>query len=494
MDPVFGFQAVNVEAQLRSPTSLLRWLHRFIALRKEHHVFGLGSYEPIETIQPSDLRPHPPARGRSCAVRAQPRALGPGRRAGPRAPTRGAIRSSCSAARASHGSEPAVPAHACAARLLLVRAGRPERRSRIRAGGRRKRREAERRCLTSSQALTHSGACRGSGSAEWLSAQRWYAAKSRAVLAAEPVERLVGEDPSCCSRSSRRSCRTARTTLYQLPLALTSGRAAAATRASSRAPASRTCATRWPTPQARARADAADRRRRRGRRRRQGRYSFHASSTRARWTPARARGRSASSSRTARSCSTSASCSRCSAGSNPGINPELEVLRFLAAHASSTSPRLHGWYEYEGRAARRDARDRPGVPRATRSVAGSWGSRGGSDPDAFLRRARRARRGHRRRCTACSPATPRRPGVRAAEQPSHEWMSLVTASLDEEIQDTFTRLPVGRAARRRSPARAQEVRGRLAAIAQFGLGGRTDPHPRRLPPRSDAAIPAAAGF
>ena len=40
MDPVYGFQAVNVEAQLRTPTSLLRWLRRFIALRKEHPVFG----------------------------------------------------------------------------------------------------------------------------------------------------------------------------------------------------------------------------------------------------------------------------------------------------------------------------------------------------------------------------------------------------------------------------------------------------------------------
>ena len=49
MDPVFGFQAVNVEAQLRTPTSLLRWMHRFIALRKEHPVFGFGTYEPIET-------------------------------------------------------------------------------------------------------------------------------------------------------------------------------------------------------------------------------------------------------------------------------------------------------------------------------------------------------------------------------------------------------------------------------------------------------------
>ena len=49
MDPVFGFQAVNVEAQLRSPTSLLRWLQRFVALRKEHPVFGLGTYEALET-------------------------------------------------------------------------------------------------------------------------------------------------------------------------------------------------------------------------------------------------------------------------------------------------------------------------------------------------------------------------------------------------------------------------------------------------------------
>jgi len=53
MDPVYGFQALNVEAQLRTPSSLLRWTHRFIALRKEHPVFGLGSYEPL---RPSNKR------------------------------------------------------------------------------------------------------------------------------------------------------------------------------------------------------------------------------------------------------------------------------------------------------------------------------------------------------------------------------------------------------------------------------------------------------
>jgi len=52
MDPVYGYQAVNVEAQLRTPTSLLRWVARFISLRKEHAVFGLGSYEPLRSDNP----------------------------------------------------------------------------------------------------------------------------------------------------------------------------------------------------------------------------------------------------------------------------------------------------------------------------------------------------------------------------------------------------------------------------------------------------------
>ena len=83
MDPVYGYQAVNVEAQLRTPTSLLRWMRRFIALRKEHPVFGLGTYEPLEPTQPADLRPRAPLRGRRDALRAQPRALGAGGRARP---------------------------------------------------------------------------------------------------------------------------------------------------------------------------------------------------------------------------------------------------------------------------------------------------------------------------------------------------------------------------------------------------------------------------
>jgi maltose alpha-D-glucosyltransferase / alpha-amylase len=47
MDPVYGYQAKNVEAQLRTSTSLLRWMRRLIALRKEHPVFGLGTFQAL---------------------------------------------------------------------------------------------------------------------------------------------------------------------------------------------------------------------------------------------------------------------------------------------------------------------------------------------------------------------------------------------------------------------------------------------------------------
>ena len=49
MDPVFGYEAINVEAQERSPFSLLHWMKRMIALRKQHQVFGRGTIEFIAT-------------------------------------------------------------------------------------------------------------------------------------------------------------------------------------------------------------------------------------------------------------------------------------------------------------------------------------------------------------------------------------------------------------------------------------------------------------
>ena len=43
MDPLYGFEAVNVEAQTRDSHSLLNWTRRILAVRKEHQAFGRGS-------------------------------------------------------------------------------------------------------------------------------------------------------------------------------------------------------------------------------------------------------------------------------------------------------------------------------------------------------------------------------------------------------------------------------------------------------------------
>ncbi|HSI88825.1 MAG TPA: alpha-glucosidase C-terminal domain-containing protein, partial [Pyrinomonadaceae bacterium] len=48
MDPVYGYQAVNVEAQKRFDTSLLHWMRQFIHQRKRHKVFGRGSFRMID--------------------------------------------------------------------------------------------------------------------------------------------------------------------------------------------------------------------------------------------------------------------------------------------------------------------------------------------------------------------------------------------------------------------------------------------------------------
>jgi maltose alpha-D-glucosyltransferase/alpha-amylase len=42
LDPIYNYQAINVEAQLGSPTSLLNWLRRMIRVRKKYPVFGRG--------------------------------------------------------------------------------------------------------------------------------------------------------------------------------------------------------------------------------------------------------------------------------------------------------------------------------------------------------------------------------------------------------------------------------------------------------------------
>ena len=52
-DPVYGFSAVNVEAQLASPSSLLTWMRRMIAVRRSHVSFGRGA---LRFLHPSNRK------------------------------------------------------------------------------------------------------------------------------------------------------------------------------------------------------------------------------------------------------------------------------------------------------------------------------------------------------------------------------------------------------------------------------------------------------
>jgi len=48
VDPPYGYHTVNVAAQERVPTSLLRWMRRVIAVRQEYQAFGRGTWEPVD--------------------------------------------------------------------------------------------------------------------------------------------------------------------------------------------------------------------------------------------------------------------------------------------------------------------------------------------------------------------------------------------------------------------------------------------------------------
>ena len=53
MDPIYGYQVVNVEAQLADQSSLLQWTRNMIALRKLFQVFGRGS---LSFLNPSNRK------------------------------------------------------------------------------------------------------------------------------------------------------------------------------------------------------------------------------------------------------------------------------------------------------------------------------------------------------------------------------------------------------------------------------------------------------
>jgi hypothetical protein len=124
-----------------------------------------------------------------------------------------------------------------------------------------------------------------------------------------------------------------------------------------------------------------------------------------------------------------------------GINPELELLRFLTEHGFRNVAALGGWYAYVGRPLE-----------ATLGIVQEFVPNGldgwelaldelGEAPDRFLGRLRRLGQvtGTMHSVLATDPDDPHF----CPEQPSAESLGLLTASVDEEIEQVFLGLPEG---------------------------------------------------
>ena len=54
-DPMYGYQAINVEAQRDSSTSVLNWTRTMLAVRRRHEAFATGTFRDLGGSNPSVL-------------------------------------------------------------------------------------------------------------------------------------------------------------------------------------------------------------------------------------------------------------------------------------------------------------------------------------------------------------------------------------------------------------------------------------------------------
>jgi maltokinase len=154
----------------------------------------------------------------------------------------------------------------------------------------------------------------------------------------------------------------------------------------------------------------------------------------------------------------------------PGINPELEVLRFLTEHGFENIPPLGGWYAYSGGPLPStlgllqeyvpDGLD--GWELALEEIAAA--------PERFLGRLRRLGEvtGQMHTVLASDASDP----AFAPEEPSVESLGLLTATIDEEIARLFLSLPEDDERLAPILGRGEEVREQLRQLATAGSTGR----------------------
>jgi trehalose synthase-fused probable maltokinase len=157
-----------------------------------------------------------------------------------------------------------------------------------------------------------------------------------------------------------------------------------------------------------------------------------------------------------------------------GDNPELEMLRFLTNRNFPNIAELTGWIEYSGE-----------LMEATLGIVQRYVGGGrdgwelaldeiGSDPDAFVARMAElgAVIGRMHTALASDGSDP----AFAPEEPSQESTSLITATIDEQIERLFVDLPEDNEALEPIVHRGEEVRDRLSLLSHIGASGKLIRH------------------
>jgi trehalose synthase-fused probable maltokinase len=157
-----------------------------------------------------------------------------------------------------------------------------------------------------------------------------------------------------------------------------------------------------------------------------------------------------------------------------GINPELELLRFLTERGFENIAQLVGWYAYSGR-----------PMDATLGILQRFVS-GGQDgwelalntmadgSDGFLEKVRRLGEvtGEMHTLLGSDPSDP----TFSPEVPSPESLGMLTATIDDEIESIFLELPDDNDVVAPIRGRGEEVRERLRLLTYIGSIGRVIRH------------------
>jgi maltokinase len=154
----------------------------------------------------------------------------------------------------------------------------------------------------------------------------------------------------------------------------------------------------------------------------------------------------------------------------PGVNPELEMLRFLSARDFPNIAALAGWYEYSGELMHATL----GILQEFVGEARDGWELAMDDPHGLLARVPElgAATGEMHTVLASDPDDP----AFAPEEPSNEALSLLTATIDEQIERVFLDLPHANPALAPIAGRGEEVRDRLQLMSHVGVGGRLIRH------------------